>query len=175
VIAATIGEFDDAARFVEAARELVALRYNHVETYGPYAVPELDEVLGIRRTKLRWAVLATGLGGAGLAWFIQRWCNAVDYPYLVGGRPYDSAPTHVPIMFETAVLLAGATAFLGMLLLCRLPRLASPILDVPGFERTSVDRFWIVVRYPESEWAEALPQQLASMGAVAVRKVGEAP
>jgi hypothetical protein len=78
-------------------------------------------------------------------------------------------------MFETAVLFAGVTAFVATLVVSRLPRLYSPVLDVPGFGRTSVDRLWIVIRYPDPAWTEDLPAQLGELGALAVHRVGEVP
>jgi hypothetical protein len=170
---ATIGEFEDAHLFVQAARRLHELRYTAIDAYMPHALPELDAVLGIRRTKLRYWVLAAALSGLVVAFVVQHWCNAIDYPYLVGGRPFASLPTNVPIMFETAILFAGTTAFFGMLLLSRLPRLWSPILDVPGYERTSVDRFWLVVSQSDAAWNADLPAQLTDFGAIEVRTIGE--
>jgi hypothetical protein len=175
MISAYIGEFGSAEALVQAVRNVRDLHYTRIETYVPHVIPELDRALEIKRTRLRWWVFAAGITGVALAYLIQWWCNAADYPYLVGGRPYDSVPTDVPIMFETGVLFAGTTAFLAMLLVSRLPRLWSPILDVPGFERTSVDRYWLVVHYPDPAWSEELPQQLSSMGAIEVRTVGDVP
>jgi hypothetical protein len=175
VIAATIGEFEDPGALVRAIRRMRELRYTRLDTYTPHAMPEIDAALGIPRTRLRWWVLAAGLGGVGLAYLAQWWCNAFDYPYLVGGRPYNSIPTDVPIMFETGVLLAGTTAFVAMLLSSRMPRLWSPVLDVPGYERTCVDRCWLVVHHPDPAWTEDLPRQLSELGAVAVRTVGQVP
>jgi hypothetical protein len=175
IFSATIGEFDDARAFVRAAARLRELRFERLDAYMPHPIPELDASLGIRRTKLRHWVLAAALAGIAVAYGVQRWCNAVDYPVLVGGRPFDSIPTDVPIMFETAILFAGTTAFVAVLLLSRMPRLWSPILDVPGYERTSVDRFWLVVGYPDPAWTNDLPRQLAQLGAIDVRIVGEIP
>ncbi len=172
MIVATVAEFDDSQLFVNAAR-ILRQRNIAVDAYMPHAIPELDDALDIRRTKLRWWVLAAGLTGVVVAFAIQHWCNAIDYPYLVGGRPYASIPTDIPIMFETAVLFAGTTAFLAMLVLSRMPRLYSPILDVPGYERTSVDRFWLVVPACDPGWGEDLVRELTSLGAVEVRSFAE--
>jgi hypothetical protein len=175
IFSATIGEFDDARAFVHAAKRLRELRFTRIDAYMPHPLPELDTSLGIPRTKLRHWVLAAGVTGVIAAYLIQRWCNAVDYAVIVGARPFDSVPTDVPIMFETGILLAGTTAFIAVLLLSRMPRLWSPILDVPGYERTSVDRFWLVVRYPDPAWTSDLPHELHALGAIDVRTVGEIP
>lgn len=130
---------------VEAARRVRALGYDRVEAYTPFPIPELDDALAIRRTRLPYLVFAGGLFGATAALLIQWWTNAFDYPIDVGGRPAFSIPADIPIVFETTVLLASFTAFAGVLLGARLPRLHDPVFDLPGFERTSVDRFWIVI------------------------------
>lgn len=172
---AVVASFEESDLLVSACRRLHELGYRRFEAYSPHVVPELDEVLGIRRTKLRWWVLAAGLAGVVVGFFVLWWTNAFDYPYLVGGRPFNSIPADVPIMFETAVLFAGTTAFVLALLVSRLPRLHSPVLDIPGFERTSVDRFWIVIRYPDPAWTDELPDHLRDLGAIEVRNVGEVP
>jgi hypothetical protein len=130
---------------VEAARRAYALGYRKIEAYTPFVIPELDDVLAIRRTRSPWLVLGGGLTGIAAALGIQWWTNAVDYPLDVGGRPRFSLPTDVPIVFEIAILFAAFAAFFAVLFGSRLPRLHDPMFDVPGFERTSVDRFWIVI------------------------------
>jgi hypothetical protein len=175
MIRGVIGAFEDPRALVAAARGVRTLGYSDFDVYMPYAVPELDEALGIQRTKLRWWVLAMGLAGVVIAFLVQWWCNAIDYPYLVGGRPYDSLPTDVPIMFETGILFAGTTAFIAALVLSRMPRLLSPILDVSEFWRTSVDRFWLVVHHADPERTNELVRHLEELGAAEVREAGSAP
>jgi hypothetical protein len=175
VISATIGEFDDARAFVRAAKRLRELHFSEIEAYMPHAIPELDASLGIARTKLRHWVLVAGLAGVVGAYLVQWLCNAIDYPIIVGARPFNSLPSDVPIMFESGILLSGTTAFVAMIVLSRMPRLWSPILDVPGYERTCVDRFWLVVRYPDPAWTRDLPRTLAELGAIDVRAVGDVP
>jgi hypothetical protein len=62
---------------------------------------------------------------------------------VIGGRPAHAGPAFVPIVFETICLFATLAAFGGFLLLERLPRLWQPRFDVDGFERSTVDRFWL--------------------------------
>lgn len=138
-------ELDSPDAVVAAAERLRELGYTALEAYTPFPIPELDEILAVPRTKLPWLALAAGASGALLAYVVLSWTNAFDYRIDVGGRPYDSIPTHIPIMFETCVLLAALTAFGAALLLSGLPRLHHPVFEIDGFERTSVDRFWIVV------------------------------
>ena len=95
--------------------------------------------------------------------------TAVDYRLDVGARPFDSIPSDVPIMFETTVLLAGLTAFFGALLLSGLPRLHHPVFELEGFERTTIDRFWIAVGEPGERGVE-LRAELEALGAAVIHE-----
>ncbi len=140
-----VAELDSPARAIATAKRVRELGYIRLEAFTPFPVPDLDPVLEIRRTKIPFIVLAAGLAGAAAALLVQWWTNAFDYPINVGGRPLFSIPSDVPIVFEMTVLSAAFGAFASVLLAAKLPRLHDPIFDLPGFERTSVDRFWIVI------------------------------
>jgi hypothetical protein len=138
-----LAEFGSPEELVVAVGTLRALGLTHLDAFTPYPVRELEPLLGIRRSPIpRW-VLAAGLTGAGAAYLIQWWCAAVSYPIDVGGRPFHSAPAFIPITFETAILCAATTAFVSALLYAKLFRLYDPVFEAPGFERASVDRFWV--------------------------------
>lgn len=77
------------------------------DAYLPYAVHGLDEAMGIRDSRLGMATLIFGLFGAALAMVFQYWTSAIDWAINVGGKPWNSAPTFVPVAFEMAVLLGG--------------------------------------------------------------------
>ena len=140
-----IAELDSPETAIATARRVRELGYGRLEAYVPFPISELDDALAIRRTRTPYIVLLAGIAGAAIALLIQWWTNAWDYPLDVGGRPRFSIPTDIPIVFETTVLFAASAAFACVLLGARLPRLHDPVFDLPGFERTSIDRFWIVV------------------------------
>lgn len=174
-------ELDSADAAVEAASRLRELGYTLLEAYTPFPIPELDEVLEVPRTKLPWLVLLAGFTGAAGALFVLWWTNAFDYPIDVGGRPLASTPTYIPIMFETTVLLASLTAFGASLLISGLPRLHHRLFELDGFERTTIDRFWIIVGdlrtlgepRPTEEIA-VLQEELRTLHPVSIRGAGDA-
>jgi ActD protein len=137
-------EFATGSEALAAARALRAAGHELREAFTPYPMPELEELLGLPRPRLLLGLTLLGafLGG-GLSYLIMWWTSAVDYPLDVGGRPLNSFVTDIPIMFESAVLAAALSAFSSTLLLSGLPRLHHPLDSLPGFQRTSMDRFWL--------------------------------
>src|SRR5262245_40564046 len=138
-----VAEFEDGEQAAIGAEYLAVHGARLVDAYSPYPVPRLEEVLGIRRTSIpRWVFIA-GFLGTCTAYLIIWATNALDYPINVGGRPMNSVPANIPIMFETTVLFAGIAAFLLVLFMSGLPRLYHPVFELESFERTSIDRVWV--------------------------------
>jgi hypothetical protein len=164
-------EFETGTLALAAARDLRAQGYTELEAFTPYPMPELEEVLGLKRPRLLLAlVLAAACFGAGLSFSLMWWTAARSYPLNVGGRPLNSFVTDIPIMFESAVLSAAVTAFLGTLFFSGMPRLSDPLDSLPGFARTSIDRFWIGVRDKQIAQSEPLSPMLERLGAVLVHR-----
>jgi hypothetical protein len=118
--------------------------------------------------------IAAGIFGAALQYFAQLWMNAIDYPLNVGGRPLHSWPAFIPPTIIMAILWASAAALIGMLVLCRLPRLHHPLFAVPGFERASSDRFFLCIEAADPRFdAEATRSFLDELGPQSVQEVAE--
>jgi len=170
-IAAEFASADDA---IAAAKALRALGYERLDAFTPYPVPELEEAIGVKRTRIPRVAFVSGLAGCAVAYLILWFTNAYDYPLDVGARPLNSLPAHIPIMFETTVLFASAAAFVLALVRSGLPRLHHPMMEVDGFERVSIDRFWVVIDIRDPAFDPRVRDRLAELGAVAVRAMGAA-
>jgi hypothetical protein len=138
-----MAEFGSAPALLDGIRALRAEGVTRLDAHTPYEVHGLQELLGVPRSRLTWIALAAGLVFGGGAYVLQWWINVVDYPLNIGGRPYHSAPAFIPITFEMAVLFASAAALISALVLGGLPRLWHPVFEIDGFERASIDRFWL--------------------------------
>jgi hypothetical protein len=167
--AGVVGELPDAAALLDAVRELRRRGHRDLDAFTPYPVEGLDEALDLPRSPLNWRTMPLGALGALVGYFLQLWCNGVDYPLNVGGRPLNSAPAFIPITFETGVLFAAVFGVLWGLWLTRLPRLYLPLFDAEGFERATLDRFFVGIDAREPGFSRARAEQdLAEIGATRV-------
>jgi hypothetical protein len=148
-----MAEFKDATAIVEAARKAHSSGYRKMDAFSPFPIEELGEALGYHaRGRLPKLVLAGGLAGCALGFALQYWCNAVDYPLNIGGRPLNSWPSFIPITFEMTILAASLAAVLGMLALNGLPRPYHPVFNVPEFRLASRDRFFLCIEASDEKF-----------------------
>lgn len=164
-----LAEYGRPGALVDALDELGSPSGAVLDVYSPYAVPDLEERLGIRRSRLPWVVLAGGVVGGAAAYLVQWYTSVHGYPLNVGGRPLHSAPAFVLITFEMTVLFAAAAGFFGLLLRLGLPRPWNRLQEVPGFDRASVDRFFLAVEEDGPEFdAEGVRRVLERTDALRV-------
>ena len=167
-----LAEFESADALIAAAGQVRAAGYTHAEAFSPYPLREAAVALGRRRTGVAFTTLLGGLVGGTAAFFMQYWVAVLDYPINVGGRPLNSWPSWIPITFELTVLTAAFSAFLGVLVLCRLPRFHHPLFAAPAFARASSDRFYLCIGGDDPKYDPADTRTfLAGLGPVAVEEV----
>jgi hypothetical protein len=159
-----VAEFGSPDGLVRAYDALQREGFTRLESWTPYAVKGI--VKRLPESMVPYIMLAAGLFGGVFAFILQWWCNGKDYPLDVGGRPLLSAPAFIPITFETTVLFASLAGFFSMLGFCGLPRLHHPVFEVEGFERATVDRFWIGVDSADPHFVPDLCDRLLSLGAL---------
>jgi Ni/Fe-hydrogenase subunit HybB-like protein len=98
------------------------------------------------------AVFAAGLAGFILGTMAMfAFCvHADDYAYVlnIGGRPTMSWPEYIVPALSCGLLCCGLAATLTMLIQNRLPRLNHPAFNIPGIDRATSDRFFIVLSHP---------------------------
>lgn len=138
-------EFQTPEQLLAACEKVRDAGYTRWDAHAPFPVHGLNDAMGIRPTRLPWLVLAAGVAGAAAGVAMQWWMNAVDYPWIVSGKPFWSLPANVPVAFEVTILLAAATAFVGMIALNGLPRFHHPLFKSARFRRATADRFFISV------------------------------
>lgn len=142
---ALIAEFESVDGVVDAARAVREAGYRRIDVHSPFPIQGIDEVIGIRPTVLPWITLACGLAGMAGGLVLAVWTMGVDYPYLISGKPLNSMPAWIPVVFECTILLAAFGAVFGMFLLNKLPMLYDPLFKHERFRRVTSDRFFLAV------------------------------
>ena len=140
-----MAEFDSPTHVVEAARATYDAGYRRINAYSPYPIEELAEAIGFHRTRLPLIVLIGGVIGGLIGYGLQYYVAVIDYPLNVGGRPFHSWPSFLPITFEMTVLFAALSAVFGMLALNKLPQPYHPVFNAERFALASRDRFFLVI------------------------------
>jgi hypothetical protein len=138
---------------VRAGHALIGLGHRRVETHSPFPLTGEDAHAPRGSVVTGLAAAGAGLVGLAAAYFIQWYANVASYPLNIGGRPAHAVPAFVPSSFETMCLFGVLALFVGFLAGERLPRLWQPVFEIEGFERASVDRFWIAVDIRDSQGA----------------------
>jgi mono/diheme cytochrome c family protein len=151
----TYVEFDSVDKLLPACRRIRDAGYTKTDAYTPFPVHGIDKALGIKPTVLPWICLVCGLTGTTIAVTMQIWMNAIDYPYIISGKPFISMPAFIPVSFELTVLLASFGAFFGMLALNKLPRFSNPVFTDPRFDRATDDRFFLFIEATDPKYDKA--------------------
>ena len=140
-----MAEFASPTALVEATTRARLEGYRNMDAYTPIPIHEMDEALGLRRTPLPRLVLLGGILGGSAGFSLEYWASTIAYPMNIGGRPFNSWPQFIPVTFETTVLGAALTCFIGMWALNKLPMPYHPVFNVPAFDRASRDRFFLCI------------------------------
>lgn len=150
-----LAQFDDVDTILHAANNVRKAGFTRWDVFTPFPVHGMNRAMGLRPTILPYIVLVAGLIGAATGIGMQLFTMATNiellpvflqgYPFVISGKPYESIPAFIPVTFELTVLLAAMAAFLGMILLNRLPRLYHPTFRSARFRRVTTDKFFIAV------------------------------
>ncbi len=140
-----MAEFDSPTALVVAINKARAAGYRTMDAYSPFPIEEVSEALHIHDRLLPLLVLIGGIAGCVGGFALATWTSVYDYPLNVGGRPFFSWPSFIPITFETTVLVAAATTVLGLLALNGLPMPYHPVFNVPQFALATREKFFLCI------------------------------
>jgi len=167
-----VAEFETVEAVLHAAEQVRASGFTRFDVHSPIPIHGLDEAMGIRMSRLPWIAAGGGAAGAGVALLLQWWTNAVDYPYIISGKPFFGLPANIPVTFELTVLFASIGAVFGMLIANGLPQLYHPLFRVDRFRRATTDRFFVSIEASDPRFdPERTRELLAGLGSVAVEDV----
>ena len=153
-----IVEFQHQEDILMAVRQFRDSGFEIEDAFTPYAVHGLDEVAGVKRSRLGYLCGIIGLSAAGLGLYFQYWVSAVDWPLNIGGKPLASIPAFIPVTFEIGVLVAGLSTVAAFLAVSRL---------FPGkrhrsvSSRSTTDRFVLTLAANSQDFDPEVAQGIA--------------
>lgn len=175
-----MAEFDKPAAIYAAAKRVRDEGYRWWDCHTPFPVHGLDKAMGVKPTILPILVFFGGLTGTILGLALQWYTNAASfdvwalvwvrgYDFVISGKPMESVPAWIPVIFELTVLLSALGAVGWMLLLNGLPRLYHPTLKSKRFARATDDRFFVVIEARDPKFSRARTEAfLESLGPLSI-------
>ncbi len=170
-IAATFATEPQVTQAVVAARRE---GFGRIDVYTPVPILGLAEAAGVRRGVLGPVSIAVAAAGALGFFGMSVYATMVGYPFIIGNRPAFSWPYYVIPSISFGMLAGAVAATLGMLFLCRLPRLNHPAFNIDGFDRVSADRYVMTIEALDERFdAEAVAAFLQALrpGPVSIQRV----
>lgn len=167
-------EFESPEQLVEACGRVRDEGFEKWDAHTPFPIHGMDQAMGIRPTRLPALIFCGGVTGLSTALFFQWWMNAVDYPFLISGKPLFSLPANIPVIFELTVLFSALTAFFGLWGSNGMPHLYHPVFKSERFRRATADRFFIVLEADDPRFELERTREFAeSLGGVHVESLEE--
>jgi len=100
--------YDDDAKVLTAAKQLVDKGIRVKEVYSPFPIHGIDPIIGIKRTRLAIAAFMYAMTGTSLALLGMWYFMIQDWPMNIGGKPsfslIENITAFIPVTFEFSVL-----------------------------------------------------------------------
>jgi hypothetical protein len=156
-----IAEFPTAAALYHAAEQVRDKGYRFWDVHSPFPIHGMDKAMGLRKSPLGYIIFCGGLTGFLTAASLEFIPSSFLYPLIVHGKPVNffTVPAFFPIMFELTVLFSAFTAFFGVFVMNRLPRLHHPIFDYEEFRRVTTDAFFLIIEASDPRFSETVTRE----------------
>lgn len=147
--------FKSPDEIISAAGKVADAGYKNFDVNTPYPVHGMDKAMKLKPSRLGFVTLVFGLSGAALALIFMYWTMSVDYPMVIGGKPFFALPAFIPVTFEVTVLLATVmTVVLMLALFFRLPDNKHPLHDTNYIKLVSKDHYGVVIESSDPQFDE---------------------
>ncbi len=140
-----IATFDTAPGIYHAAEHVRDAGYKHWDCITPFPIHGLDKAMGVRRSHVPKFSFLGGVAGFTTGMLLIWWTSAVDYPLIVGGKPYFSPMFAFPVSYELTILFTAFATIIGMFILNGLPMHYHPVLKSAQMKTGVDDKFHIVI------------------------------
>jgi mono/diheme cytochrome c family protein len=140
---------------INATRKVADEGFTKWDVNSPYPLHGIDNAMKVKPSKLGIVTLIFGLSGTVLALLLMWWTMSIDYPMVIGGKPYFSLPAFIPVTFEITVIMATVSTVVAMFaFFFGLPRNAHALHDTDYMKKVSRDHYGIVIEAIDPKFDE---------------------
>jgi len=157
-VAALFTKPDD---IIKTASKVADEGYSKWDVNTPYPLHGMDDAMRLKPSNLGFITLFFGLSGTVIALLLTYFTNSIDYPLVIGGKPFFSLPAYIPVTFELTVLLATVSTVIAMLIFFfKFPSNNHVLHDTPYMKKVSLDRFGIVIEANDPKFEQSEVEEL---------------
>jgi mono/diheme cytochrome c family protein len=147
--------FNNPDAIIDAAKKVADFGFTKWDVNSPYPIHGIDKAMKMKSSTLGFVTLVFGLMGVGIALFFMWWTMSVDYPMIIGGKPFFSLPAFIPVTFEVTVIMATVSTVVAMFaFFFGLPKNAHALHDTDYMKKVSRDHFGIVIEADDPKFSE---------------------
>lgn len=149
------GIFNSPDEISHAAEKATEIGFTKFDVHTPYPLHGMNKAMNLAPSKLGYVALILGLSALMGAIFSLWWVSSIEYPIIVGGKPFFSFPAFVPVMFEVTVLTASVGTVLAMLFFFfKLPNNSHPLHGTEYMKKVSSDKFGLFIQAEDAKFEE---------------------
>ncbi|MBN1299656.1 MAG: DUF3341 domain-containing protein [Melioribacteraceae bacterium] len=149
------GVFDSPDEIIRAADKTAEEGYKKFDVNTPYPVHGMDKAMKLPPSKLGYAALVFGLSGTVSALLLMFWISVIEYPIVIGGKPFFAFPAFVPVIFEVTVLAASIATVVTMIaVFFKFPNLSHPLHDTEYMKKVSSDKYGLCIQAEDENFNE---------------------
>ena len=153
--------FNSPNEIIHAAKVIADSGYKKFDINTPYPLHGMDKAMKLKPSKLGYITLAFGLSGTVFALFFMFWSMSIDYPQIIGGKPFFALPAFIPVTFEVTVLLATVSTVIGLFtFMFGFPDNKNALHDTEYLKKVSIDKFGAVILSDDPQFNEQKVQDL---------------
>ncbi len=167
------GLFDTPDEIIEAAEKTAAEGFQKYDVHTPYPVHGMDTAMKLKPSKLPYIALVVGLSALFGMFIFMYWMTTIDYPVIVGGKPFFSFPAWVPVLFEITVLSASIGTVVSMIaIFFKFPNISHPLHDTDFIKSVTSDKYGISIEAEDPKFDEEYVRSfLSSIGAKSITPI----
>jgi len=158
-----LGSFVQVDAATDAIKTLRTQGHTDLTVYNAAPNHEIEEALDHKVSPVRMFTLVGGLTGCAAGFAMTIWMS-LDWPIMVGGKPFAAVPPYTVLAFELTILFGALSTVAGMLILSFLKPTTKLMYD----EKFSDDHIGIFVPCG-SDKAAAVEEVMKQAGSVEVR------